>query len=41
LASMHKLRRLWVNLGLAGPVYRSLWKVLGLWRDGAESERAA
>jgi hypothetical protein len=41
LASMHKLRRLWVNLGLAGPVYRCLWKVLGLWRDGAESERAA
>jgi hypothetical protein len=41
LASMRKLRRLWVNLGLAGPVYRSLWKVLGLWRDGAESERGA
>jgi hypothetical protein len=41
LASMHKLRRLWVNLGLAGPVYRSLWKVLGLWRDGAESEPEA
>ena len=31
LASMAKLRRLWVELGLAGPVYRRFWRVLGLW----------
>ena len=31
LESMRKLRRLWHELGLDGPVYRRLWKVLGLW----------
>jgi hypothetical protein len=41
LASMHKLRRLWADLGLAGPVYRSLWRLLGLWRDVTDGERAA
>jgi hypothetical protein len=33
LASMAKIRRLWSELGLAGPVYRRLWRVLGLWPD--------
>jgi len=33
LASMAKLRRLWSELGLTGPVYRRLWRVLGLWAD--------
>jgi hypothetical protein len=31
LASMAKLRRLWVELGLASGPYRLLWRVLGLW----------
>ncbi len=31
LAPMRKLRRLWHELGLDGPVYRQLWKSLGLW----------
>jgi hypothetical protein len=38
LASMHKLRRLWIELGLAGPVYRSLWRLLGLWPDDIGNE---
>jgi hypothetical protein len=38
LASMHKLRRLWIELGLAGPVYRFLWRLLGLWPDDIGSE---
>jgi hypothetical protein len=33
LASMQKLRRLWLELGLAGPAYRSLWRLLRLWPD--------
>ena len=33
LASMAKLRRLWRELGLAGPMYRQLWKRLGIWAD--------
>ena len=33
LASMAKLRRLWTELGLAGPAYRQLWRRLGLWAD--------
>jgi para-aminobenzoate N-oxygenase AurF len=33
LASMQKLRRLWQELGLAGPAYRRLWRVLGLWKS--------
>ena len=33
LNSMAKLRRLWVELGLVGGVYRRLWKLLGLWDD--------
>ena len=41
LASMGKLRRLWVELGLAGPAYRRLWNWLGLWQDDSpiEAER--
>jgi hypothetical protein len=31
LASMEKLRRLWLELGLAGRGYRRLWQLLGLW----------
>jgi hypothetical protein len=31
LASMAKLRRLWGELGLTGGLYRTLWRVLGLW----------
>lgn len=31
IASMTKLRKLWTELGLAGPGYRRLWRVLGLW----------
>jgi len=37
LASMAKLRRLWVELGLASGTYQRLWRVLGLW---PEEERA-
>jgi hypothetical protein len=33
LASMGKLRRLWVELGLTGGVFGRLWRVLGLWAD--------
>ena len=33
LASMAKLRRLWIELGLAGPAYRWLWRALGLWPE--------
>ena len=36
LASMAKLRRLWVELGLTRFPYRSLWRALGLW-DESES----
>ena len=39
LASMGKLRRLWVELGLTGGVFGRLWRVLGLWAD--ETRRAA
>ncbi|MHB1486130.1 MAG: AurF N-oxygenase family protein [Acidimicrobiales bacterium] len=39
LNSMAKLRRLWVELGLAGGVYRRLWKVLGLWDDDHDPAR--
>lgn len=35
LASMGKLRRLWVELGLAGGVYGRLWRMLDLWADEA------
>ena len=31
LESMRKLRRLWHELDLDGPVYRRLWQALGLW----------
>jgi hypothetical protein len=31
LASMRKLRLLWVELGLTGPLYRRLWGLLRLW----------
>jgi hypothetical protein len=44
LESMAKIRRLWSELGLAGPGYRRLWAVLGLWPaggDGAHEEAAA
>jgi len=38
LASMHKLRRLWIELGLAGGPYRSLWRLLRLWPEDTASE---
>ena len=35
LASMAKLRRLWVELGLAGTVHRRVWRLFGLWPTDA------
>jgi hypothetical protein len=41
LASMRKLRLLWVELGLTGPPYRRLWDLLGLWPGDGEPARSA
>ncbi len=41
LASMAKLRRLWVELGLTGGFHRRLWRLLGLWADDAGPGSAA
>ncbi len=40
LASMAKIRRLWTELGLAGPAYRRLWRALGLWAETPASTSA-
>ncbi len=36
--SVAKTRRLWVELGLVGPLTRRLWKAAGLWADDAADD---
>ncbi|MGQ0823648.1 MAG: diiron oxygenase [Actinomycetota bacterium] len=38
-ASMHKVRGLWRDLGLLGPLPRVLWRALGLWDDDVRRAR--